>query len=114
YALRLTSNSLPALYYIPPQYSAPPPHPHSFPTRRSSDLLGQLASNGPALLGLAVVQPALRDGEQQATDLRAFGKFLLQPAGAFQDRKSTRLNSSHEWISYAVFCLKKKNKKYEH
>src|SRR5207247_3438033 len=24
-----------------------------------------------------------------------------------QDRKSTRLNSSHEWISYAVFCLKK-------
>src|SRR5438105_143196 len=25
-----------------------------------------------------------------------------------QDRKSTRLNSSHEWISYAVFCLKKK------
>src|SRR5207247_6480009 len=24
------------------------------------------------------------------------------------DRKSTRLNSSHEWISYAVFCLKKK------
>src|SRR5438105_9267588 len=28
-----------------------------------------------------------------------------------QDRKSTRLNSSHEWISYAVFCLKKKKKK---
>src|SRR5438105_10102689 len=28
-----------------------------------------------------------------------------------RDRKSTRLNSSHEWISYAVFCLKKKNKK---
>src|SRR5438105_11234909 len=28
-----------------------------------------------------------------------------------RDRKSTRLNSSHEWISYAVFCLKKKKKK---
>src|SRR5438105_13980569 len=28
-----------------------------------------------------------------------------------EDRKSTRLNSSHEWISYAVFCLKKKNSK---
>src|SRR5207247_10166666 len=27
---------------------------------------------------------------------------------ATEDRKSTRLNSSHEWISYAVFCLKKK------
>src|SRR5438105_10146649 len=30
---------------------------------------------------------------------------------AKRDRKSTRLNSSHEWISYAVFCLKKKKKK---
>src|SRR5216683_5919525 len=28
-----------------------------------------------------------------------------------QDRKSTRLNSSHDQISYAVFCLKKKKKK---
>src|SRR5688572_31541199 len=31
-----------------------------------------------------------------------------------QDRKSTRLNSSHSQISYAVFCLKKKKKKKEH
>src|SRR5688500_19987585 len=31
--------------------------------------------------------------------------------GAAADRKSTRLNSSHLVISYAVFCLKKKNKK---
>src|SRR3712207_6952650 len=30
--------------------------------------------------------------------------------GAFKDRKSTRLNSSHANISYAVFCLKKKKK----
>src|SRR5438105_10455844 len=30
------------------------------------------------------------------------------------DRKSTRLNSSHEWISYAVFCLKKKKNKKPH
>src|SRR2546430_11793839 len=30
------------------------------------------------------------------------------PDGALQDRKSTRLNSSHSQISYAVFCLKKK------
>src|SRR2546422_11771823 len=29
----------------------------------------------------------------------------------FRDRKSTRLNSSHGYISYAVFCLKKKKKK---
>src|SRR5690348_18160923 len=50
---------------------------------------------------------------------------LLRPAGptsenpsttstrstAYSDRKSTRLNSSHPSISYAVFCLKKKKKK---
>src|SRR6266849_6884716 len=29
-----------------------------------------------------------------------------------RDRKSTRLNSSHEWTSYAAFCLKKKSKKF--
>src|SRR3712207_8585879 len=33
-------------------------------------------------------------------------------AGRMQDRKSTRLNSSHANISYAVFCLKKKKKKH--
>src|SRR5437773_3732666 len=33
---------------------------------------------------------------------------------AIQDRKSTRLNSSHITISYAVFCLKKKNKQQNH
>src|SRR5437764_5588934 len=33
------------------------------------------------------------------------------PDGRAQDRKSTRLNSSHRCISYAVFCLKKKKKK---
>src|SRR5438105_12380854 len=34
-----------------------------------------------------------------------------RPEKPVEDRKSTRLNSSHEWISYAVFCLKKKKKK---
>src|SRR2546427_3761688 len=33
------------------------------------------------------------------------------PVGGLQDRKSTRLNSSHSQISYAVFCLKKKKTK---
>src|SRR2546422_5655308 len=37
------------------------------------------------------------------------GDHLLSPAET--DRKSTRLNSSHGYISYAVFCLKKKKKK---
>src|SRR5687768_17778442 len=35
---------------------------------------------------------------------------LVAVAGSGPDRKSTRLNSSHGYISYAVFCLKKKNK----
>src|SRR5258708_16079231 len=34
---------------------------------------------------------------------------LVEEAAASADRKSTRLNSSHQIISYAVFCLKKKN-----
>src|SRR5262245_65011782 len=42
-------------------------------------------------------------------------EFLLKvDRSVVQDRKSTRLNSSHLGISYAVFCLKKKNKKYKH
>src|SRR2546427_6527614 len=47
----------------------------------------------------------------------AIGKYLkresdpkLAAAAAAEDRKSTRLNSSHSQISYAVFCLKKKKK----
>src|SRR5688572_31568645 len=35
---------------------------------------------------------------------------ILEEAGFTVDRKSTRLNSSHSQISYAVFCLKKKKK----
>src|SRR5476649_2989726 len=36
---------------------------------------------------------------------------VVLPQREHQDRKSTRLNSSHTVISYAVFCLKKKKKK---
>src|SRR2546422_5484204 len=39
------------------------------------------------------------------------GAFERLTGGAARDRKSTRLNSSHGYISYAVFCLKKKKKK---
>src|SRR5258708_14792421 len=44
----------------------------------------------------------------KTTTLRMIGGFLKPDAG--EDRKSTRLNSSHQIISYAVFCLKKKKK----
>src|SRR2546422_4508091 len=43
-------------------------------------------------------------------DVRAFARALAQLMDdPNRDRKSTRLNSSHGYISYAVFCLKKKN-----
>src|SRR2546421_6332000 len=41
---------------------------------------------------------------------RALGRVVVEPRGPGEDRKSTRLNSSHDQISYAVFCLKKKKK----
>src|SRR2546430_12800812 len=52
-----------------------------------------------------------RPGHLRTQDERspseAQSRVLLVPVGV-QDRKSTRLNSSHSQISYAVFCLKKK------
>src|SRR5207249_11107800 len=42
------------------------------------------------------------------------GSLLMLVALLYLDRKSTRLNSSHVSISYAVFCLKKKNKSKNH
>src|SRR5688572_30926074 len=39
-------------------------------------------------------------------------QLVLLEVGVARDRKSTRLNSSHSQISYAVFCLKKKKKKH--
>src|SRR2546422_8545786 len=44
-------------------------------------------------------------GRGQRQQLRPIDQQLL---GRYRDRKSTRLNSSHGYISYAVFCLKKK------
>src|SRR2546422_6384197 len=41
--------------------------------------------------------------------MRALGDFGAPLQEIIKDRKSTRLNSSHGYISYAVFCLKKKN-----
>src|SRR5436309_11290061 len=54
-----------------------------------------------------------RSGGVQTLCARVVGMTDEKPplSGAVRDRKSTRLNSSHVKISYAVFCLKKKKKK---
>src|SRR2546428_3018576 len=52
----------------------------------------------------AAVYATLLDEGQYLCSIRTMYRVLEQ-----QDRKSTRLNSSHDQISYAVFCLKKKN-----
>src|SRR5206468_6272704 len=86
----------------------PPRSLHSFPTRRSSDL--GAAGIAAAALGTESferVDKIVGPGNQYVTAAKAQ---LVGTVGT--DRKSTRLNSSHDQISYAVFCLKKKNNNY--
>src|SRR5699024_11564259 len=76
---------------------------HSFPTRRSSDLSG----GRDAELG-GVRHASGRDQDRIGSDRLRQLHLGEASAGFERDRKSTRLNSSHVSISYAVFCLKKK------
>src|SRR2546430_9572750 len=50
----------------------------------------------------------------EAIEAGVAGQQFERQAEGFRDRKSTRLNSSHSQISYAVFCLKKKNTQPRH
>src|SRR5207247_9759953 len=103
--------------------SDPPTTPTlpSCPTRRSSDL----ETSDPVRRGLCLCESYARVTEraalasarwlgradQDAAEDAAFSGARLAleglPICGRIDRKSTRLNSSHEWISYAVFCWKK-------
>src|SRR5699024_11992137 len=101
--------------------TCPPPVLLSFPTRRSSDLqpaplrflvvrIGGVAhALHPLVLEVRVLRPVRKD-EQQAHFIVAVVEIVEPPLHIFPvhvpDRKSTRLNSSHVSISYAVFCLK--------
>src|SRR5688572_32114873 len=78
---------------------------HSFPTRRSSDL------NRRQPVGDHERRAAAAQRAQAVLNLRL--ALAVETRRRFvedqnRDRKSTRLNSSHSQISYAVFCLKKK------
>src|SRR5207248_3713709 len=81
-----------------------PPHPAlpSFPTRRSSDLDDQPHP-------IAVPFQQVRRQLQRQPGLARAPCARQREEARRLDRKSTRLNSSHRTISYAVFCLKKKN-----
>src|SRR5699024_12844204 len=78
---------------------------HSFPTRRSSDLdhhnIHFDVDEDVLHLGVAATLQYTFDFLKASEPLSFTRKYD-------QDRKSTRLNSSHVSISYAVFCLKKK------
>src|SRR5207245_11768024 len=95
----LPCSSLFSLFF----FSSSPAHPalHSFPTRRSSDLL--LSDPDCQLVGA-------RGIAMQAQGFKRDRHLSTVIKENFSDRKSTRLNSSHGSISYAVFCLKKKKK----
>src|SRR3712207_9417879 len=69
-----------------------------------SDVRTIMSEAGPALLGIGM---GTGDGRAIEAAEQAVASPLLETS---VDRKSTRLNSSHANISYAVFCLKKKNK----
>src|SRR5438874_5740604 len=95
-----------------------PPQPTLFPSRRSSDLLNinmtlnALEASRDAKL-LADPRISVVDGEDASIfigDLLRYRVLQSVTTGGSEDRKSTRLNSSHVEISYAVFCLKKKKK----
>src|SRR2546429_5985004 len=79
-----------------------PPRSTLFPTRRSSDL--------EAIGNLSVVELAeLIEKFKEKFGVTIAAPVATAPAAMVtpKDRKSTRLNSSHGYISYAVFCLKK-------
>src|SRR5207245_7898304 len=88
---------------------------HSFPTRRSSDLapfywMAVAGSHNFSELNFDDPRPGPNARRWDAPEW-ARPRVIEIQFGEIVDRKSTRLNSSHGSISYAVFCLKKKNRR---
>src|SRR5690606_40289230 len=95
---------------VPFARSGYPPGLRSFPTRRSSDLFFCAGRSIRARRVPVVDSHQPTDGTRQSI-VTAGARLRSVDANQLQDRKSTRLNSSHVKISYAVFCLKKKNQR---
>src|SRR5207247_7975487 len=71
--------------------------------------VGELRLGSSADIGLELVVEGITGAIPNVTDDSRRARRESSVTFGMADRKSTRLNSSHEWISYAVFCLKKKN-----
>src|SRR5207247_6867682 len=78
----------------------------------SIGLVGNCADVLPEIVKRGIIPDVLTDQTSAHDALNGYVPHGMSLDDAFtlrrKDRKSTRLNSSHEWISYAVFCLKKK------
>src|SRR5699024_12373574 len=93
-------------------------YPHSCPTRRSSDLVSTDAGYRDRILkaekpnSVAVKYEDLVNAKRadRSTMVKGMDVVYIYHDTIDEDRKSTRLNSSHVSISYAVFCLKRKNR----
>src|SRR2546422_8154895 len=95
-----------------------PPRSTLFPytTLFRSHVFSTALARGDSMPGF---REGLRHSQTDEGRHMAYGLFLLSRLvaedravwSAVRDRKSTRLNSSHGYISYAVFCLKKKKQK---
>src|SRR5207253_11179217 len=80
----------------------------SFPTRRSSDLVRSTAREELNAAAVQTISESQADLGTHSPSLQAVSADRGGMRAQVRDRKSTRLNSSHVAISYAVFCLKKK------
>src|SRR5699024_11670639 len=102
----------------PPPRPAPPPPPFPYTTLFRSQAPGlspqsvpcgtperrEAHTEGETIMALERIQKIM--SEQGLCSRRAAEQIIAE--GRVKDRKSTRLNSSHVSMSYAVFCLKKK------
>src|SRR2546422_7616115 len=94
----------------PPSADAPAPQALDEGDRLACPLRDLLVPLHDLVHGCAPLDRVLQAGHGHAEELQQPSRLITRHVHV-SDRKSTRLNSSHGYISYAVFCLKKKKNK---
>src|SRR2546428_7327540 len=84
-----------------------PPRSTLFPYTTLFRSVGEMSFSSFKEMGFDTI--LLVEGVTEVKAIQQFLRALKKDHQVVVDRKSTRLNSSHDQISYAVFCLKKKN-----